>query len=174
MKVLLAFVASLDGRVTGPRGEQSRTWASPQDQQFFTGLVQKTGVVIVGRNTYLEHKKYFSQSPHIRRIVMTSDAKLTSTKISRLEFSTETPSKLIRRLEREGVKKVLLAGGPRLSAAFMRAKLVSEFFLTIEPKIFGGGLPLFEGSVGKPKLTLVSTKRLNTAGTILLKYKVRV
>lgn len=174
MKVTLAFVASADGRVTGPHGEQSRTWASPEDQRFFADLVQKTSTIILGRTTYLEHKKYFSKSPHIRRIVMTSDKKLAATKVPGIEFSTETPVRLIRRLDREGVKKVLLAGGPRLSAAFMHAKLVSEFFLTIEPKVFGGGLPLFDGPVGRPNIDLVSTKKLNAAGTILLKYKVRV
>lgn len=172
MKVILAFVASADGRVTGPRNEPSREWASPEDQKFFAELVQKTGVVIMGRSTFLLHKKFFSKSPHIRRIVMTSDTKLAATKVPGIEFSTEKPTRLIRRLEREGVNKVLLAGGPRLSAAFMHAKLVSDFFLTIEPKIFGGGLPLFDGLVGKPRFALTATKRLNSGGTILLHYRI--
>lgn len=174
MKVTLAFVVSLDGRVTGPKGEESRDWASPEDQKFFADLVQKTGTVIMGRNTYLLHKKYFTKSPHIRRIIMTRDATLAASRKPGIEFSSLSPTKLIKKLEKEGCREVLLAAGPLLSAAFLKSKLVTDFYLTVEPIIFGSGLPIFDGVVGRPKLTLVSSKKLNTGGTMLLKYKVHV
>jgi dihydrofolate reductase len=173
MKITLSFVASADGRVTGPKGEQSRTWASPHDQSFFAKLIEKNGLVIMGRNTYEKHKRFFSKTPHIRRIVMTSGAPDKRAPLG-VEFSTLSPAKLVQKLRKERVKNGLLAGGPRLSAAFFKAKAVNELILTIEPRVFGGGLPILEGSVGKPKLSLLSVKKLNSSGALLLRYKVHV
>lgn len=173
MKITLSFVASADGRVTGPKGEQSRTWASPDDQSFFAKLVEENGLVILGRNTYEKHKQFFSKTPHIRRIVMTNGAP-DKRAPKGVEFSSLSPTKLVRSLKKQGCKKALLAGGPRLSAAFFKAKLVSELILTIEPRLFGGGLPILEGKIGKPKLALLSVVKINRAGTLLLRYKVHV
>lgn len=173
MKITLSFVASADGRVTGPNDEQSRTWASRDDQSFFARLVEENGLVIMGRNTYEEHKRFFAKTPHIRRIVMTARAPEKYPPRG-VEFSTLSPAKLVEWLKRQGCKKALLAGGPRLSAAFFKAGLVNELILTVEPKVFGGGLPILEGKIGKPELTLFSAKKLNTSGTLLLRYKVHV
>ncbi len=171
MKITLSFVASADGRVTGSKGEQSRTWASPDDQSFFAKLIEENQLVIMGLNTYEEHKQFFSMTPHIRRIIMTSGT-ADDRAPKGVEFSTLSPAKLVKSLEKQGCKKALLAGGPRLSAAFFRAKLVNKLILTIEPRLFGGGLLVLEGAVGKPKLTLVSVKKMNAAGTLLLRYTV--
>ncbi len=171
MKIILSFVASADGRVTGPKGEQSRTWASSDDQSFFTKLIEESGIVIMGRNTYEEHKQFFVKTPHIRRIVMTSGA--SDKRAPRgIEFSALSPKRLVQSLEKQGCKQALLAGGPRLSAAFFKANLVNELVLTIEPELFGGGLPVLDGALGKHKLNLVSVKKMNQAGTVLLRYAV--
>ncbi len=173
MHVTLSFVASADGRVTGPKGEQSYTWASAEDQSLFARLVRENELVIMGRNTYEKHKRFFAKAPHIRRIVLTS--RRTNVHAPQgVEFSSLPPKKLMQSLEKRGFKKALLASGPRLSAAFLKTKLVNELILTIEPKLFGGGLPLLEGVVGKPKLELLSFEKLNGAGTVLLRYKVHV
>ena len=91
-----------------------------------------------------------------------------------VEFSSLSPMRLAQSLKKQGCTTALLAGGPRLGAAFFKAKLVSELILTIEPKLFGGGLPVLEGPIGRPKLSLLSVKKLNRAGTMLLRYKVHV
>lgn len=171
MKITLSFVASADGRVTGRKGEETRTWASTDDQSFFAKLIEDNGLVIMGRNTYEEHKEFFSKTPHIRRIVMTSG---TPDKRSPkgVEFSSLSPTKLVLSLKKQGCTKALLASGPRLSAVFFKAKLVNELILTIEPRVFGGGLPILEGAPGKPQLSLISTKRINRAGTVLLRYSI--
>lgn len=171
MKIILSFVTSADGRVTGPKGEQSRTWASPDDQSFFAKLIEENGIVIMGRNTYEEHRQFFSKTPHIRRIVMTSGAP-DKRAPKGVEFSTLSPTKLVLSLKKQGCTEALLAGGPRLSASFFKAKLVNELILTIEPRVFGSGLPILDGPIGKPKLTLTSVKKINAAGTLLLRYAV--
>jgi dihydrofolate reductase len=127
----------------------------------------------LGVNIAEEHKQFFSKTPHIRRIVMTNRAFDTRAPQG-VEFSTLSPKRLVQSLEKQGRTKALLAGGPRLSATFFKSKLVSEFFLTIEPKVFGAGLPLLDGIIGTQELRLVSIKKLNRAGTLLLRYKIHV
>lgn len=170
MKITLSFVASADGRVTGPNGEQSREWASSEDQSFFGTLVERVDVVIMGRNTYEEHKQFFLASPDKRRIVMTSK-NLIAPPGTRIEFTNLPPAELTHKLEKERVEKILLAGGPRLSAAFLKARLVNELLLTIEPKVFGGGLPVLDGDIGSPQLSLTSFERIGPE-TVLLRYHV--
>ena len=174
MKITLCYVASADGRVTGPKGEQPKRWASPEDQTQFQKLIKENGVVIIGRNTYLAHRKQLKLTPNVRRIVMTAQpGALKKDEVKgRLEFTSLSPVKLVRALEKGGYRRALLAGGPRLSAAFLKAKIVNELYLTIEPKLFGAGLPTLEGNFPQIRMKLLGEKQLNKNGTLLLRYKI--
>lgn len=174
MKVILAVVASADGRITGPRGEQSKSWASSEDQAHFQKLIRQNGVVIIGRNTYLVHRKQLKLTKEIRRIVMTSDpGRLKKDEVKgRLEFTSLSPVRLIQALRKGGYRQAILAAGPRLSAAFIKAKLVTELHLTIEPKMFGAGLPILDGNFKEVRLRPLGIKPLNKFGTLLLRYKI--
>ena len=53
---------------------------------------------------------------------------------------------LLRELRGEGVRALLCEGGPTLHGALQAAGLVDELFLTIAPKLSGGGAPrILEG-----------------------------
>ena len=75
-------------------------------------------------------------------------------------------------LEKQNYKQSLLVGGSEINTLFFRDKLVDEIWLTIEPKIFGNGNDLTTGQNFDIELKLKSSKRLNTTGTLLLKYEV--
>ncbi|TSC85543.1 MAG: dihydrofolate reductase FolA [Parcubacteria group bacterium Gr01-1014_8] len=174
MKTILAVVASADGRITGPRGEQPHVWASAEDQKYFRSLIRKLGVVIIGRNTYLAHRRQLKLVSKIRRLVMTSQPwKLKKDEVKgQLEFTSLSPVRLIAALEKAGYRQAVLAGGPRLNAAFLKAKLVSEIHVTVEPKAFGAGLPILDGTFKQIQLRFIGFKKLNKSGTLLLRYKV--
>lgn len=149
MKIILAMVLSLDGKST--KADQSpNLWASVEDQGFFNDLKKKIGVIIVGRKTYEAAGK-----PHgdgIRRIVMSREA----------GFSLPTD-----------IDEALLVGGSELNAEFFKRKLINEIYLTIEPKIFGAGLPLAQMIGLEVELELLNVERLNPQGTLLLHYRVK-
>lgn len=78
----------------------------------------------------------------------------------------------------EGYKQVLVEGGPHLFASFVAERLVDELFVTIAPKLFGGGaeltLTMSEGlllsSGNVPKLKFLS---MNQHGDeAFLRYRV--
>ena len=156
MKIILVMVISADGKIT--KGDQGPNhWASPEDQDFFHNLKKKIGVIIVGRKTYEAAGK-----PHgdgIERIVMS--------------HCGPTPGEVVADLEKKGYSEALLVGGSDVNAEFFRRKLVSEIYLTIEPKIFGVGLPLAQGIPLEVELELINMKQLNPQGTLLLHYRVK-
>jgi dihydrofolate reductase len=128
----------------------------------------------MGSGTYNAVKSFIKLSPNKLRIVLTR----TPSKYKKdfidgsLEFSSETPTNLAARLSKK-YKRMLLVGGATTSARFLKEELIDEIYLTIEPKVFGTGIPLFAEGSFEADFRLLSIERLNKKGTILLKYKVK-
>jgi dihydrofolate reductase len=102
-----------------------------------------------------------------RLIVLTS--KPDEIAIEGVEATSESPAELVARLEREGVATLAVCGGSSVYAQFMDAGLAKELFITIMPKVFGQGLPLF-GQQLDINLQLQDTEQLDE-NTVLLHYK---
>ncbi len=173
MKVILAIVTSVDSKST--KGNSSpKNWASSEDQQFFSSQIKKHDLIIMGKNTYLVQKPYLKLSQNKLRLVLTRDPKRfqKDSVENQLEFSSESPKKLVKRLSLMGYKEALLVSGASLNTAFFKDKLISELWLTLEPKIFGLGKSLVDNLKVDTSLKLKSIKKLNSQGTLLLKYEV--
>lgn len=173
MKITLAIVTSLDGKST--KGNMSPSeWASKEDQQKFFSLIRKYNLTVMGKNTYLIRKPYLKLTPGKLRVVMTRNPQqFRKDQVPTiLEFSSDLPKKLVKRLGGLGFKQMLLVSGPKLNTAFFKDKLVDELLLTLEPKIFGKGKGLVDQMPLNVNLKLKSIKRLNQQGTLLLKYAV--
>jgi dihydrofolate reductase len=93
-------------------------------------------------------------------------------KEGQLEFSDETPRQLVERLTSAGYQEMLLVGGHVIATLFLKENLIDEIFLTLEPKLFGVGLPLVAEELMDIPLKLLSSKQLNPQGTLLLHYAV--
>jgi len=89
-----------------------------------------------------------------------------------LEFTSESPSQLCSRLEKEGHSRILLVGGPRIAASFFKEKLVDELWLTVEPKIFGIGGNFVTEEKLDVELRLISYEIVNDEGTLITKYAI--
>ena len=71
----------------------------------------------------------------------------------------------------EKYETVAVLGGTKTYTWFLENDLLDELYITIEPIVFGRGLPLFESSEDiNVQLKLESTKQLNEKGTLLLHY----
>ena len=68
-----------------------------------------------------------------------------------------------------GFERVALLGGPSTNAGFLRAGLVDEIFLTVEPVTIGRGIH-FANEPLETRWTLADTKVLNARGTLVLHY----
>lgn len=171
MKITLIFVSSVDGKST--RGDQQPyLWASPEDQTHFFNLINQSKLIVMGRETYESSRPVIKLRQNCLRVVLTSQLEHFSNQVvsGQLEFSDESPIKLVQRLIAQGYQEMTLVGGAKIAAAFINQGLVSEIVLTTEPALFGTGRPLLDGLKTAQKLKLRSVQKLNDHGTLLLKY----
>jgi riboflavin biosynthesis pyrimidine reductase len=131
--VAMNFVATVDGRATiagrsGPIG-------SDTDTAMLIGLRKRFDAVMIGHGT----KRVEGYDEIARHLVVVESGP---------EGRADLPT-LLRSLREEGVRAVLCEGGPTLHGALQAAGLVDELFLTIAPKLSGGGAPprILEGEL---------------------------
>lgn len=165
------MVLSVDGKSTkGDRGPQD--WASKEDQQFFFKTLRKSKLTVMGGNSYRSFQSDIKSDPNQLKIVMTKNPKqyVKFSVPGQLEFSDNSPLELVEKLEKKGYKEMLLISGENLNSEFMKSKLITDLWLTIEPRVFGKGKSLVGEENFDVKLNLISFEKLNKQGTLLLKY----
>jgi len=175
MKVTMVMLSSIDGKITNGKDPDVYDWTSPEDQKLFFSLIKKNNLIVMGRKTYEASKSVIKLENGKLRIVLTRNPKkyFNQSVKGQLEFTDETSRELVKRLSALGYKNLLLVGGGIINGLFLKKNLVDELFLTIEPMIFGIGKNIVEGQLLNTKLQLISSRKLNKTGTLLLKYVVR-
>ena len=166
MKVILIAAISADGKIAERADQSSMDWTSKEDKQFFIDKTKEVGTVVMGRKTFATINKGLRGR---RVIVMTSDPS-SSAVIEGVEYTNQTPFELVHRLDGQGCTGLVLAGGASVYGQFLQAGLVTDVYLTIEPVLFGGGVPLAQGFERMP-LKLESVTQLNPQ-TVVLHYTV--
>ncbi|HKU17972.1 MAG TPA: dihydrofolate reductase family protein [Candidatus Saccharimonadales bacterium] len=163
MKVVLIAALTADGFIGRSTNELPTTWTSDEDRHFFWRTTKEIGVVIMGGNTFRPIGKAL---PKRRNIVYSR----TPINVEGVETTQEPPADLLRRLEAEGHTQVAICGGSKIYDMFLQASLVDELYLTIEPQLFGAGVPLSVHS-SDHKLKLLACTKLSD-DVVLLHYEV--
>ena len=173
MKVTMVMLASVDGKTTRGCNQNVYSWSSIEDRKHFFSLIKKNNLIVMGRSTYIASRPIIKLEQKKLRIVLTRNPQKYESQSVRgqLEFTDETPADLVSRLSRKGYKKMLLVGGAIVNGLFLKYNLVNELYLTIEPKIFGSGKNIVAGQLLNKSLRLINVKKMNRAGTLLLKYE---
>lgn len=162
----VAFVAaSVDGRIS--LAERTLPdWTSKEDWRFFQHSLSRVDAVIVGRHTYQ------AAAPRLRKrttFVLSSRPKRMR---RRGTVTFVNPAQVdLAELLRE-YKTVAVLGGGTVYRSMLESGLLDELFVTVEPLIFGRGKEMVSGGTRTTRLRLLSAKRLNRAGTLLLHYRI--
>lgn len=174
MKVTLAMIMSADGKTTIGDAPGANYWASPEDQEHFRSLIAGHDCIVMGSSTFEAARSIIRPSAAKLRIILTRNPErwAKDARLPGLEFSAESPEEIIEGAVKKGYKKLLLVGGAETNERFLDAGLVDEIFLTIEPRLFGTGLPLTAPLEQSVDLLLISSRQLNTQGTLLNHYEV--
>ncbi len=91
----------------------------------------------------------------------------TTVDVIRHEGGVDLAAALRHLREERGVRSVLCEGGPRLHGELQSGGLVDDLFLTVAPKLAGGGAPrIVEGDL--PAVTELELARLLSSGSELL------
>jgi len=172
MKNILVFVSTLDGKVTKWGDPYIKSWSSKNDQNYFKKIWNDTRLIIMGSNTY--NADPIKPSPNHLLVIMTRHPLQYKRKETsgQLEFTDESPARLVERFEKEGLEQILIVGGAHIATSFLKEQLIDELWLTIEPKIFGlGGNFVIEEKLDI-NLQLISCDKINNQGTLINKYEV--
>lgn len=104
-------------------------------------------------------------------VVLTHDTNATPSQ-SNVLFTSDSPEKIITQLAGKGHTEAVIIGGTQTVSAFVKAGLVNEIILVVEPVLFGSGLPFVEDLELEYQLALLDVKKLNS-NTIQLHYEVK-
>ncbi|HEX2395601.1 MAG TPA: dihydrofolate reductase family protein, partial [Bacteroidales bacterium] len=130
MKTFLVFVSTVDGKITRWGDPLVRKWSSKEDQEYFSGLIQKCRLVVLGSNTYSADPI----RPRENRLLIVLTGKPERYKglgvPGQLEFIDESPSRLKEIYKNKGYSEMLVAGGPRVATSFLKENLIDEIWLT--------------------------------------------
>ncbi len=172
MKITLVALSSLDGKLTRGNDPDISSWASVEDHEHFNALIARNEVVIMGNKTYEAARKAIERNPHKRRIIMSRHPERMAAEAvnGKREFTAESPFELTQRLRNEKITRVLVVGGGEINALFLAAGLIDELYLTLEPLLFGRGISLAGNQPLSTNLKLLSSKQLNSRGSMLLHY----
>jgi dihydrofolate reductase len=185
MRNIISFMhISLDGFVAGPNGEMN--WIKV-DQEIFDYVgkrISKTNTALYGRVTYemmegywpsagnkpgaskhdMEHSAWYSK---VQKIVLSrtlKDVDLTNRTVINANLSDS-----INKIKQQPGSEILLFGSPMATHSLIKRNLIDGYWLFVNPVILGNGIPLFEGSMEKTKLRLLSTHQF-TSGVTELNY----
>lgn len=162
----IAFVAaSVDGRIS-LSSKHPPDWTSKEDWEFFQKSLSRIDAVVVGRNTY----ESVAERLRKRNTFVLSSRPKTFTRRGTVTFVNPAKVHLPKLLER--YKSVAVLGGGAVYQFMLESKLLDEIFVTVEPLIFGRGKEMFIGGTQITRVNLLSTKRLNRTGTLLLHYQI--
>lgn len=173
MKISLIIVESLDGFITQGSDANIYSWTSKQDTEFFFKKIEQAKLVIMSSNTYGVARHFIKHKNGRTRVVMTrTPEKYSNEEVPGfLEFTNSSPLEIVKKYETLGKKTAVHVGGAEITTQFLKEKLITEVYVTIEPVLFGEGGHVLSERLDVA-LELISVRKLNKKGTLLLKYKV--
>jgi len=167
MKVILYLAITANSLIA--RENDATDWVSPIEWKNYAAMVAKAGNIIIGRRTYevMLRNKEFSKLGKVKVVVVS-----TKLKINKKITVVKSPQEALTFLRRERFSLALVCGGGKLNSSFMKASLIDELYLDIEPIILGTGIKLFAEAEFDAKLELLRIKKLSK-DEVQLQYKVK-
>ncbi|MES2059949.1 MAG: dihydrofolate reductase family protein [Patescibacteria group bacterium] len=162
IKVFIIAAETLDGFIAKDSGHSPFLWTSKEDKQHFVEQTRRAGVVVMGSTTFKTLPRPMKERVNI--------VYSKSQNFEGAETTQDDPITLIKKLEERGFKEVAICGGSSIYTMFLKAGIVDEIYMTIEPVIFGSGMSLLTEDINV-QLKLEES-HTTEHGTIFTKYKV--
>ena len=182
--VVAKSASTLDGRVAAADGS-SRWITGDAARADVHALRARCGAVVVGTGTALADDPRLTvrgadgddsvgRQP-LRVVVghrpLPAGSRLLDDAAETLVLATHDPAEVLAALQARGIHRVLLEGGPTLSAAFLAAGLVDEVVAYIAPTLLGAG-PSVTADLGVT--TISDAVRLRPTDVTVLGADVRI
>ena len=173
VKIIAIAATSLDGYIT-KHNEEGNAFTSPEDKRYFTEALKLFDSSILSSKIFEVMKDHILNTLTVDRIrvILTRHPNRYKKYESKdaLVFRKPEPEAVVAKLQSVGRRKCALLGGKTVYSQFLTAGMIDEFWITLEPKIFGYGTSMFEGQF-EQNLSLMHVEELNS-GVLVLKYRV--
>jgi dihydrofolate reductase len=91
----------------------------------------------------------------------------SNTDIAKGDFTSK-----INILKNQHGKDIIVYGGASFASSLIKARLVDEFYLFINPTVLGDGMPIFE-ELGSKLNLIPAESKLYTCGVMVVKYELK-
>jgi dihydrofolate reductase len=164
-----------EGRQKGDIDFHESGWGA-ELEQFSLVQLREVGALLFGRVTYEGMAGYWTTASGEIAEFMNSIPKIVFSRT--LDHADWRNTRLVNtgaegevaRLKDESGKPLFIFGSADLTASLMRAGLVDEYRIAINPILLGGGNPLFKELPQRIDLKLLEARPLAT-GCVLLRYQ---
>jgi dihydrofolate reductase len=144
-------------------------------QRFSNEQLSTADLLLFGRVTYEGMAQYWPTAKGetaermngIQKVVFSRT--LTSADWANTRLVSTDAAEEVARLKQEPGENILVFGSGELCASLMRAGLIDEYRLGLNPIALGEGNPLFKPGTGPAKMRLLQARPLET-GCVLLFY----
>jgi len=158
---------TLDGFIAKEEGQVSTSWTSKEDKRHLHKMEEEADVLLMASKSYnLVEKKL----RNFNSIVLTRKVNSIKHEHEKLILLNTNAINLEEYIKKHGYKNVCVLGGRVAYNYCLKKNLLDDIYITIEPIIFGNGLTAFNKPISEKRFNLVSFKRFNENGTILLHY----
>jgi dihydrofolate reductase len=158
MKVRIFMAQTVNAKTARKTGEED--FLSPMNWQEFKQVAENTGAFTVGRKTYeavREWKGKGFRDIDAERIVLSRKEEFEP---GEGYIKASSPDEAVEAAKEKDLDSLLVTGGASVNTSFMKAGLVDEIILDIEPHVLGEGLNLFAEGDFEQKLELEEAREL--------------
>ncbi|MBM9499186.1 dihydrofolate reductase [Leptospira sp. 201903071] len=180
-KIIFQMMVSVDGYYEGPNKEIDWHVVDDEFNEYAFDFLNQLDTLIFGRITYELMANYWpteeaikndplvaNRMNEIEKVVVSRT--LTNPKWKNSRRIQGNPEEEIRKIKQQPGKDIAIFGSSDLALSLIRAGLIDEFRILINPVLLGKGKPLFLGLPNSYKLKLKQT-RIFKSGNILLSYQ---
>jgi len=179
-KLKLQMQVSIDGFVAGPNGEMDwMEWNWGDDINAYVGAItEPISTIIIGRKLAEGFIPYWKDAaekdePIKGAMKLNATPKVVFTKTldnnpwENTTLANDPLEEEIAKLKAEEGGDIIAYGGGTFVSALIKAGLIDEYYLLVNPTIIGKGMPIFGEVTEKKSLTLVGAKAFECGITAL-------
>jgi len=186
-KIIVFNMVSVDGFFAGVDGNLD--WHNVDDEfnKFVIEQLREFHTILFGRTTYQMFESFWpvalkdqKTSEDNRKVAQSINDIEKIVFSSTLEKVTWNNSKILKKIDSEGIKKLkqepgkdmVIFGSGTIVQAMTNLNLIDEYRLMINPVILGQGKPMFKDMKDKVNLKLLNTKTFKN-GNVLICYQIK-
>lgn len=171
-RIAAELFSTLDGRVSSPQDWHGLYW-TPEAGAATERLLGASQLMLLGRNTYLEHAAYWPTDTGTMADLMNGIPKLVvSTTLDRADWENTSIARdgLEAALDSVEGRDIVVTGSVALVKSLLRIGRLDELRLIVDPVVAGSGTRLFDDGTDIG-LTLIESKPQDS-GAVSLHYAV--